>query len=146
MERHTVGLVAPPGVIQVRPGDQISVGVEFDYLGPAAPGAIVRVAMFSWTLGDPHNEKAFKTVTCNIPDSPEPGNHVKVPPMVIQLPSSGLPPGLLYGLLAKISGIAGKDWTCFIGANDEPYYQWIIEVVGVEPAISNLRISSYGKV
>jgi len=141
-----VRLAFPPSVIQVSPGKQITGVVEFDYIGPAAPGAIIRFAMYSWTVADAHNEKAFKTVTYPIPDSPDPGIHIKMAPITIQLPSTGLPAGLSYGLLAKVSGIPGKDWVCYIGEKDPPYYQWVVEVLAVEPQVSNLVISSYSKV
>lgn len=146
MTTHKIMLAAPPSVIQIRPGDRISADIEFDYIGPACSGARARVAMFSWTAIDPRNEKAFQERTFDIPNSPGPGNHITIHDIILQLPTSGLPAGLLYGLYVKVFNVVGKEYFHYIGEKDPPYYQWIIEVLSAVSEISNLKISSYAKV
>ena len=145
MARHQVSLAAPPTPIQVYPGDQISVVVAFDYVGPEAPQAKAHLAMFSWSLADPHNEKVDVETVFSIPQSPSPGSHIELAPLTFTVPG-GLSKGLEYGLYVKIFNVPGKEWFHYIGKNDPPYYQWIIEVLEEEAEISNLRIVSYSKV
>ncbi|MHA1812890.1 MAG: hypothetical protein ACTSYX_05575 [Candidatus Thorarchaeota archaeon] len=140
--------VSPPQKLEVKPGSKVDVTVEFDYTGPEIKDALFHMAVFSWTLLDPHNEKAAVQVTRNIPESTEP-RHITVTG-TITLPTSGLPEGLNYGLLVVAKNLPGKDYYFYIGKNDPPYHQWVIEVT-TEPGeppeveISNLRITGYGR-
>lgn len=138
MTIRNVDLAAPPQVLQVRPGDTIRVHCEFDYSGPAVSGR-VRAAMYTWTLVDPHNEKAFGHQPFSIPLTE--GVHVDSN-VTIVLPTSGLPYGLHYGLYFKVVDIPGGDiFSPYYGEQDA----WIIEVMGPVQDFSNLVISSYSR-
>lgn len=146
MANREIRLAVPPETLQVYPGDTIQVVCEFDYVGPEVPstqGAKVHVAMYSWTAVDPHNEKAFVDVPLVLPNSPAPGQHVKVN-APIKLPTTGLPDGLLYGLFFAIKGVLGKDWYSDYYGKESPLNTWIISVISVAQ-ISNLKISSYSR-
>ena len=142
MALRELSLVAPPSVLEVRPGDTIRVHAAFDYVGPVSPSAAIQLAMYTWTLADPHNIKAHTIIYKDIPLSPSPGNHIDAVGD-IKLPTTGLPAGLLYGLFVVVKNVAGKDWYFYAGEKDPPYYKWIIEVTEVEPLITNLEIISY---
>jgi|GEM_PF-2268617 len=118
MTIHQVNLAVYPTPIQVQAGDIIRVTTEFDYAGPALSGTVY-TALWNWTLVDPHNEIAHGTKPFNVPDSPEPGNHVTAY-VDITFPR-GYSEGLHYGLYSKIMGVPGEPRT--------EYYEKIIELV-----------------
>lgn len=147
MTTHNVSLASPPYPLTVKPGDEILVNAQFDYLGPEVTGVRAHIFLYSKTLLDPHNEKvAGESAPFNLEAVDEIPKTYIVPPVVLKLPLTGLPPGLLYGLGVKIVNLPGPDWVAFVGANDPPYNTWIINVEEFLPTITNLVIVSYSEV
>jgi len=134
MVTKRVGLVAPPGVLAVSPGDVIRVTSEFDYTGPAVSGKIYS-ALYHPTFLDPHDEIARISKDFSITDSPPPGKHF-TGYVDLTVPEGHSGPD--FGLYTKLIGIPGADIF-------SPYYDNIVEIVGAVPEFSNLVISSYVK-
>lgn len=149
MARHKVSLVAPPAVLLVNPGDEIEVNATFNYQGPGVPEAWAQIACYSMAFGLV-NEKVRKNVSFPLADSQDSPTHVVLEPIVLTLPSSGMPAGLLYGLYVKIYNVAGKEFYVYCGPGGTPEQTqvetFIIEVTGALSEITNLRIASYNKV
>jgi len=129
-----VNLAAPPQVLTVRPGDTIRVTSEFDYIGPPITGKFY-TALYKTTFLDPHAEIAKGDKAFSIPDSPAPGQHVDAY-IDILVPSGHA--GVDFGLYTKLIGIPGADIF-------SPFYDNVIEIVGVVPEFTNLVITSYVK-
>ena len=131
---HEVGLVAPPGVLEVSPGDTIRVTSEFDYVGPAVSGKLY-TALWHPSFYDPHDEIAHGEKSFTIPDSPSPGQHV-TGYVDIVVPSGFA--GSDFGLYTKIAAVPGPDIF-------SPYYGNIITIVAAVPEFTGLVITSYVK-
>ena len=129
-----VRLAAPPQVLTVRPGDTIRVTSEFDYIGPPITGKFY-TALYRPTFIDPHDEIAKGDKAFSIPDSPAPGKHVSAY-VDIRVPDGYA--GTDFGLYTKLIGIPGADIF-------SPFYDNVIEIVGVVPEFTNLVIASYVK-
>lgn len=129
-----VRLAAPPQVLTVRPGDTIRVTSEFDYIGPPVSGKFY-TALYHPSVLDPHDEIAHGEKAFSLPDSPAPGQHVSGY-VDIRVPDGFA--GTDFGLYTKLVGVPGPDIF-------SPYYNNVIEIVGVVPEFSNVVISSYVK-
>jgi len=133
MVTRGVNLAAPPEVLTVNPGDTVRVTTEFDYVGPALSARMIS-AIWHPTFFDPHDEIVRGNKTFSIPDSPPPGSHISVTMDLLVPPGE---PGS-FGLYSSIRDVPGPDIYT-------PYYENVIEIVGVEPVFSNLEITSYVK-
>jgi len=131
---YKVSLVAPPGVLEVSPGDTIRVTSEFDYVGPAVSGKLY-TALWHSSVYNPHDEIAHGEKSITIPDSPPPGQHV-TGYVDIVVPTGFA--GSDFGLYTKILGVPGPDIF-------SPYYGNIITIVAAVPEFTGLAITSYVK-
>jgi len=127
-----VKLASPPEVLKVDPGDIIRVTTEFDYIGPSATGTLYTALYRRIPIID---EIAHGTKPFNVPDSPEPGNHVTAY-VDITVPE-GFPGGLHYGLYSKIMGVPGEPRT-------EDYHE-VIDISEPMALFVNVEITGYTK-
>lgn len=128
-----VRMAVPPEVLQVQIGDKVRVVSRFDYVGPAVSGKLYTAIGVSGAAGFDEilkNEKAISVPKTDTAKTYEESVDISITTAIA---------GGKYDMYTKIREIPGADII-------SPALNDVIEVVGVVPVFTNLKITSYVKV
>ena len=120
--------VTPPGVLELKTGDRLTINLGYDHRGLAVTGK-VHAAIWQGTALDPHDEVLFSEKAFSVPAGGE-----SFAPLTASIDiaiTSAISSGS-YGLYAKIMGITGGDIFT-------EYLKNVITIAGAPPEEADIR-------